>query len=62
MHERTTQTFIKHRPQGLLVLISDHKKSPLVSISAVKILSKMVNYQINVFAEQVVRILASLEP
>lgn len=34
-NERKQQSFIRHKPQGLLILMSDHKKAPLVSVSAV---------------------------
>jgi hypothetical protein len=42
--------------------MSDHKTSPLVAVSASLTLSKLANYQMNVYAEQVVRELALLEP
>jgi hypothetical protein len=43
-NERKQQSFIRHKPQGLLILMSDHKKAPLVSVSAVQLLHKMMDY------------------
>lgn len=60
--ERNQQSFNRHKPQGLFILMSDHKKSPLVAISAAQILQKLIDYQKNIHAESVVRELVSIEP
>ncbi len=42
--------------------MSDHKKAPLVSVSAVQLLHKMMDYQKNIHADSVVREIIGIEP
>lgn len=42
--------------------MSDHQNCQLVSIKALQLLSKMCDYQKNVYASQVLRELANMEP
>lgn len=60
--KRTKQSFQQHTTKGLLILISDHLKSPLVAQSAMLLLNKMLDFQKNIYADHVLRELQNLEP
>jgi hypothetical protein len=42
--------------------MSDHRKAPLVSVSAVQLLQKMMDYQKNIHADSVVKEVIGIEP
>lgn len=59
---RAQQSFIDHRPMGLLTLVSGVRDTPLVASAAAQFLNQIINYQRNTHAESVVKELAKIDP